>query len=180
MKTTKNYFIKKHQNFNTIKTTKNYFIKKNRVLLNRAPSSIQLHPPPPSSIQLHSPPPSSFQPPPSSTDLCPAQVSLHPALCNTLNNISTEILDVIGQFPQIQVDKFRSTKLSILTQNWHTWYFRGVDSESRLRFLKFLPQSPFLGKFGPKNSKLSVLSENWCTKFLKDADSKSRLRFLKF
>ena len=38
-------------------------IKKNRVLLNRAPSSTQLHPPPPSSFQ---PPPSSFQPPPSS------------------------------------------------------------------------------------------------------------------
>ena len=33
------------------------------VLLNRAPTSIQLHPPPPSSFQ---PPPSSFQPPPSS------------------------------------------------------------------------------------------------------------------
>ena len=47
-----------------------------RVLLNRAPtstelhptppSSTQLHPPPPSSTQLHPPPPSSFQPPPSS------------------------------------------------------------------------------------------------------------------
>ena len=42
----------------------NYFYK--WVLLNRAPSSTQLHPPPPSSTQLHPPPPSSFQPPPSS------------------------------------------------------------------------------------------------------------------
>ena len=33
-----------------------------RVLLNRAPSSTELHPTPPSSTQLHSPPPSSFQP----------------------------------------------------------------------------------------------------------------------
>ena len=36
------------------------------VLLNRAPTSTQLHPPPPNFIQLHPPPPSSFQPPPSS------------------------------------------------------------------------------------------------------------------
>ena len=70
--------------------------------------------------------------------------------------------------------------MSILNENWHTWYIGGVDSKSRLRFLKFRPQKPFFGKFGPKNSKLSVLSENWCTQYLKDADSESRLRFLKF
>ena len=70
--------------------------------------------------------------------------------------------------------------MSILTENWHRWYIGGVDFESRLRFLKFRPQNPFLDKFGPKNSKLSVLSEHWCTQYLKDADSKSRLRFLKF
>ena len=46
--------------------------------------------------------------------------------------------------------------MSILTENWHTWYFGGVDSESRLRFLKFQPQNPFLGKFGPKNSKFCL------------------------
>ena len=55
----------------------------------------------------------------------------------------------------------------------------GADSESKLRFLKFQPQNPFLGKFGPKNSELSVLSENWSTQYLKDANSESRLRFLK-
>ena len=38
----------------------------------------------------------------------------------------------------------------ILTENWHTWYIGGVDSESRLRFLKFRRQNLFLGKFGPK------------------------------
>ena len=39
--------------------------------------------------------------------------------------------------------------------------------------LKFRPQNPFLGKFGPKNSKVFVLSENWYTWYLKDADSRS-------
>ena len=42
--------------------------------------------------------------------------------------------------------------MSILTENWHTWYFGGVDSETRLRFLKFRPQNPFLGKFRLKMS----------------------------
>ena len=41
-------------------------ICQSRVLLNRAPTSTQLHPPTRSSTQLHPPPPSSFQPPPSS------------------------------------------------------------------------------------------------------------------
>ena len=77
-------------------------IKKMRVLLNRAASSTQLHPPPPSSTQLHPPLHSSFQPPPSSIHLRPAHFSLHPALCNTLNNIWTKILHVIGQFPKFR------------------------------------------------------------------------------
>ena len=47
------------------------------------------------------------------------------------------------------------------------WHLKDADSESRLRFLKFRPQNPFLGKFGSKNSKLSVLSENWYTWYLK-------------
>ena len=74
--------------------------------------------------------------------------------------------------------RLKNQKLSILTENWHLLYIVGVESESKLRFLKFRPQNPFLGKSGPKNSKF--LSEDWCTQYLKDADSKSRLRFLKF
>ena len=70
--------------------------------------------------------------------------------------------------------------LSVLSENWCTKYLKDADSKSRLKFLKFPPQNPFLGKFGLKNLKLSVLSENWCTKSLKDADSKSRLKILKF
>ena len=37
-----------------------------------------------------------------------------------------------------------------MTENWHTWYIRDVDSESRLRFTKFRPQNPFLANLGPK------------------------------
>ena len=123
----------------------------------------QLHQAPSTSTNLH---PAHFNLQTSSIHLRSAHFSLHPALCNTLNNIWTKILHVIGQFPQI------------LTKNWHTWYFGGADSESRLRFLKFRPQNPLLGKFRLKNSKLS--SENWYTWYLKDADSESRPRFLKF
>ena len=52
--------------------------------------------------QLHPPPPTSFQPPPSSTHLHPAHFRLHPALCNTLKNIWTKILRVIGHFPKFR------------------------------------------------------------------------------
>ena len=58
--------------------------------------------------------------------------------------------------------------MSILTENWRTWYTGGVQSESKLRFLKFRPQNPFLRKFEPQNSKLS-----FCLKT--DAPSNSRI-----
>ena len=45
----------------------------------------------PTSAQLHPPPPILFQPPLSSIHPHPAHFSLHPALCNTLNNIQTKI-----------------------------------------------------------------------------------------
>ena len=64
------------------------------VLLNRAPpqpSSIHLHPARPSSIHLHA----------AHFDLHLAHLSLHPALCNTLNVIRTKLLHVIGQFSHI-------------------------------------------------------------------------------
>ena len=44
--------------------------------------------------QLHPTPPSLFKPPPSSIHLHPPHFSLHPALCETLNNIWTKILHV--------------------------------------------------------------------------------------
>ena len=72
----------------------------NWVLLNRAPTSIQLHPSTPSSTQLHPPPPSSFQPPSSSIHLHPVHFSVQLALYNTLINIRTKISHVIEQFSQ--------------------------------------------------------------------------------
>ena len=113
----------------------------------------QLHPSPPSSTLFHPPPPSLFQPPHSSNHLHTAHFSLHLAFCNTLNNIWTKILHLIVQFPQILAEK-----LKVVHFDWkltHMVYW-GIDSESRLRFLKFRPQNPFFGKFGPKNSKLSL------------------------
>ena len=85
------------------------FVKMKRVLLNSAPNSTQLHPPPPSSFQL----------PSSSTQLQPAHFSLHPALCNTLSVIRTKLSHVIGDFPKF---KLKNSKVPILTDNWHTWY----------------------------------------------------------
>ena len=124
----------------------------------------QLHAAPSTSTQLHPPPPSSFQSPPSSLQ--------HPQ--QYLNqNIARNWVIFANLRPKNQ-------KLSILNENWRRWYIGSVDSESRVRYLKFRPQSPFLSKFGPKKSKLSVLSEDWCTWYLKDADSESRLRYLKF
>ena len=41
--------------------------------------------------------------------------------------------------------------MPILTENWHTWYIGGVNSESRLWFLKFLPQIHFWANLGPKS-----------------------------
>ena len=42
----------------------------------------------------------------------------------------------------------KKSKLFVLTENWHIWYNGSADFESGLRFLKFQPQNPFLGKFG--------------------------------
>ena len=56
-----------------------------------------LHPAPSTSTQLIS----------TSIYLHPAHISLHPALCNTLNAIRTKLSHVIGQFPQISAEKFK-------------------------------------------------------------------------
>ena len=37
----------------------------------------------------------------------------------------------------------KNSKLSILPENWQSWYIGGADSESRLRILKFQPQKFF-------------------------------------
>ena len=119
-----------------------------------------LHPAPSTSIYPH-----------------PAHFSLDPALCNTLNVIRTKISHVIGQFPKFRP---KNLKLSILTENWHTWYPGGADFECRLSFLKLRPQDPFLRKFGPKKSNLSVLPENWHTWYLEDLNSYFNISFQNF
>ena len=45
----------------------------------------------------------------------------------------------------------KKSKLSVLTENWYTWYIGSADSEFRLRFVKFRPQISSLGKFRSKN-----------------------------
>ena len=60
-----------------------------------------VHPRPPSSINLHPAPSTSIQLILTSNQLHLAYFSLRSALYNTLNNIWTKILHVIGQFPQI-------------------------------------------------------------------------------
>ena len=121
-------------------------------------SCTQLHPAPSTSTQListitqlHLPPPNSFQHPSSSP-----------------------------QHPQQYLNQNIARNWAISTERWHAWYFGGVESKSRLRFLKFQPQSLFLGKSRPKNSKLSVLSKSCYTWCLKDADSYSSISFLNF
>ena len=126
-----------------------------------------MHPSPSSSIHLH----------PAHFNLHPAHLSLHPALCNTLNVIITKMSNVIGQFPQIYTE---NSKLSVLPENWHSWYNGGADSESRLRISKFRPQNPFFGQVWAENSKLSVLPGNWHSWYIWGADSESKLRTSKF
>ena len=80
--------------------------------------------------------------------LQPAHFGLHLALCNTINIIRTKISHIIGQFPQISP---KNSKLSILTENWHTWSLGGADLESAFRFWNFDPKIHFWANFGRKS-----------------------------
>ena len=106
------------------------------------------------STQFIEPPPSSLQ---------------HPQRNSNLN------IHVSSNF-----SKFRpkNSKLSMFTENWPVRELGGADSKSRVSFLKFGSQNPFLGKFGPKKSKLLVLPENWHTWYLEDVYSYSNISLL--
>ena len=109
--------------------------------------------PPPSSTHLHSAPSTSIQLISASTQLSATPATLlEPKYWMWLGNFSTF--------------RPKNSKLSVLTENWHTWYLGGANSKSGLRFLKFRPQNQFLGKFGPTKLKLSLLTENWHTLYL--------------
>ena len=75
-------------------------------------------------------------------------MSLHLALCNTLNVIPTLISHVSCSFPKF---KPKSSKRSMFTENWSVKELGGVDSKSGLSFFKIWTQNPFLGKCGPKS-----------------------------
>ena len=78
--------------------------------------------------------PAHFNLQPAHFNLHPTHLSLHPPLCNTLNVIRTKISHVIGNFPKYWP---KNSKLSIFTENWHTWSLGGADSKSALKFLIF-------------------------------------------
>ena len=115
------------------------------VLLNRAPTSTQLIS---TSTQLHQPPTNSFQSPPSS--LQHPQQYLNQNIARNWA-ISPNLGRKIKSYP---------FWLKIGT---HGILEALIPTKSRLWFLKFRPQNPFLSEFGPKNSMLFVLSENWST-----------------
>ena len=54
-------------------------------------------------------------------------------------------LDFFGKFGP------KKSKLSVLTENWHTWYLGSANSESGLGFLKFQPKINFWANLGWKN-----------------------------
>ena len=130
------------------------------------PSFIQLHPPPSTSTQLHPPPPSSFQPPPSSLQhpqqysnqnitrnwtispnlgrkiqICPFWLKIGPqGMLEVL--ILNPDLDFWNSNPKIHFSGkygLKKSKLSVLSENWHTWYLRDADSYCNINFLKFQP-----------------------------------------
>ena len=116
------------------------------LLLNHAPISTQLHPPPLSSTHLHLLPPSSFQHPPSSLQ--------HPQYYYNQNIACNWAISPNSD----QKNKSCPFGLKISTHGILEVY---TDSRFRLRFLKSQPQNPFLGKFGLKKSKLPLLPDNW-------------------
>ena len=111
----------------------------------------QLHQAPSTSTQLHSAPSTSNQ-------LISTSIQLHPP----------------------PPSSFQTPPRSLQHPQRYTRYLGRVDSKFRLRFLKFLPQNPFLDKLVPKMSKLFVLPKNWYTWYLEDADSYSNISFLNF
>ena len=102
----------------------------------------------PRSTYLHLPPLSSFQPPPNSTHLHATYFSFHSALCNTLNVIRNQKLNVIRQFP-----KFRRkiSNLFNLTKNCTYGIFQMLISNPELYFWNCDPKIHFLDKPAPNS-----------------------------
>ena len=97
-------------------------------------------------------------PPPSSIYLHPAPFTSTQLISNSTQHSATPstILELEYHIQLSNFLKFRpknSKKVSVLTENWYTWYLGGVGSESKNTFSKFRAQIQFLGKFGPKSKK---------------------------
>ena len=133
-----------------------------RILLNRAPSSILLHPSPPSSFQ---PPPSSLQHPQQySNQNIARNLAISPNLGRKIQSpfwpkssahailevlIPNPNLDFLNSNPKIHfLGKFgpKNSKLSVLSKKWHTWYLKNADSFFNISFLNFQPKNPFWAK----------------------------------
>ena len=165
--------------------------KNERVLLNCAPTSTKLHPPPPNSFQ---PLPSSLQHPKKYSNQSIRNWAISPNLDRKiqrssfwLRNGSHSILEVLIPNPDLRFLKFqlqnpflgkfrfKKTKLSIDTHG----ISRKLILISTLVFW-ISNQKSIFSKFAPKKSKLSVLSENRHTWYLGDADSYFNISFPNF
>ena len=118
------------------------------VLLNRAPSSTQLHPPTPHSTQLHPPPPSSFQPPPSSIHL---QTSSFQPLPSSLHHPQQYLNQIIARNWAISPNLGRKIK------NCPFWLKIGTHDilevlipNPDLNFWNSNPKIHFWSNLGPK------------------------------
>ena len=119
------------------------------VLLNRAPSSTQLHPPPPRSFQ---PPPSSLQHPQQYLNQNIARNwAISPSLGRKIKSrpfwlkIGTHgILELLIPNPDLdfrnsdpKIHFWANLSKSVLSESWCTQYLKNADSKSRLRFWNF-------------------------------------------
>ena len=168
-----------------------------RALLNHAPSSTQLHPPPPSSFQ---PPPSSLQHPQQYLNQNIARNwAISPNLgqkiksCPFWLKIGTHgILEVLISNPDLDFWNF-DPKI-------HFWANLGPKSQScpfclkigthgisrmlilipTLIFWNSNPKIYFWANLGKKMSKLCILPENWYSCYLGNPNSYSNISFLNF
>ena len=164
------------------------------VLLKRAPSFTQFHPPPPCSTQLSATPSTIFGQKNIARNWTISsnlgwKIKISPFWLKSDTHgimevlISNPDLDFWNCNPKIHFwanlgPNIQSSPLC-LKIGAHS-ISRMLNPNPDLDFWNFDPKNPFLGKFGPKNSKLSILSENWYTWYLKDADSYSNISFLNF
>ena len=139
-------------------------MKLERVLLNRASTSTQFHPPPPTSIQListfnqlHTPPPSSLE---HSQQYSNQNIARNWA-------ISPDLGRKIQSCP-FWLKSGSHGILEVLIPNPHLDFW---NPDSKIHFSANL---------GPKRSNLSALSEIWCTWYLEDADFYFNICFLDF